>query len=716
MDKSLYSSSWYRVSAVKPRLRSHAHIHRQIFRGQLWYVSQDRTSGRFMRFTPAAYFVISLMDGVRSVQEIWDLACGRLGDDVLTQDEMIRVLSQLHRSDVLRADSMPDVSEVSERGAKEKRKKLLMSMMNPLALRIPLWDPDVFLTRTFRFIRPIFSVYGVAAMILLMTYALIQAGLHWDELTMNLSDRVLAAESLLSLFVTYPLVKGLHELGHGYAIKRWHGEAHEMGLMFLVFMPVPYVDASEASGFQNKWHRAIVGMAGIIVELILASLALIVWLNAEEGLVRALAFNVMLIGGVSTLLFNGNPLLRFDGYYTFCDLIEIPNLGSRSNRYIGYLIQRYLFGVKDIKSPAHSPGEARWMGFYSISAFIYRLFIMTVIVSFVASRFFVVGVIMAIWSVILMLGLPLYKQIKFLLTNPILRRVRRKAFGVTAGVIAGLFAFLMLVPLPYAQVSEGVVWSPDGAAVHAGSEGLVTQVLAMPNAQVKAGDPLVQMADPLLAAKVKVLEAQVKELRLRYEARDFVDPLEAKIISERLAHTLADLELERKHQDDLLVRSNGVGEFVIPDATDLPGQFFRKGQTIGYVHNPENPIIQVIVPEDDADQVRRRIRSVEVRYVNDMARIYTAELGREVPMLTTTMPSRALTSAGGGQVVLDPKDKDGMTALESYLQLEIRPAATPVEVAPLGTRVYVRFDLGYEPLGFRMYRTVRQVFLRRFSV
>jgi putative peptide zinc metalloprotease protein len=149
---------------------------------------------------------------------------------------------------------------------------------------------------------------------------------------------------------------------------------------------------------------------------------------------------------------------------------------------------------------------------------------------------------------------------------------------------------------------------------------------------------------------------------------------------------------------------------------DLPGRFIRKGEILGYVHNPDDPIIKVIVPEDDADVVRRRIRDVEVRYVNDVPHIYAAELSREVPALSNTLPNRALTTMGGGQAVADPQDANGLTALDSFLQLEVRPMTAPEKTAPLGTRVYVRFDLGYEPLGFRMYRTVRQVFLRRFSV
>jgi putative peptide zinc metalloprotease protein len=185
--------------------------------------------------------------------------------------------------------------------------------------------------------------------------------------------------------------------------------------MFLVFLPVPYVDASSSASFRDKWQRALVGAAGIIVELILAAFALFVWLNAEEGIVRAFAFNVMLIGGISTVLFNGNPLLRFDGYYVLSDLLEIPNLGDRSKRYISHLLIRHVFGVKDAVSPATVPSERFWFIVFGISSFVYRMFIVSVIILVVAAKFFVIGVLLAIWSSIMMLGIPMAKSVWFLL-------------------------------------------------------------------------------------------------------------------------------------------------------------------------------------------------------------------------------------------------------------------------------------------------------------
>ncbi len=159
-----------------------------------------------------------------------------------------------------------------------------------------------------------------------MLTGVVLAVLHWPELTSDVTDRVLATENVALIMCVYPIVKSLHELGHAYATKVWGGEVHEVGVMLLVFIPVLYVDASASAAFRQKHRRIVVGAAGIMVEMALAAIALIVWIYAAPGLGRTVAFNVILIGGVSTLLFNGNPLLRFDGYYIFSDLIEIPNL------------------------------------------------------------------------------------------------------------------------------------------------------------------------------------------------------------------------------------------------------------------------------------------------------------------------------------------------------------------------------------------------------
>ena len=169
-------------------------------------------------------------------------------------------------------------------------------------------------------------------------------------------------------------------------MKVWGGEVREVGLMMLVLFPVPYVDASAASAFPSKWRRAVVAGAGIMAELAIAAAAILVWAAAEPGLVRAAAFNAALIGGVSTLLFNGNPLLRFDGYYVFADLVEIPNLAQRANRQVFHLIKRHAFGLSESASAVTARGEAPWLVIYSVAAFIYRFFIVLGIALFIAGN------------------------------------------------------------------------------------------------------------------------------------------------------------------------------------------------------------------------------------------------------------------------------------------------------------------------------------------
>ena len=361
MPKPLFSPMWYRVAELTPGLRSHSEIHRHIYRGEVWYVLQNHASGRAHRFTPSAHYVIGMLDGKRSVQQIWDMAEDKLGDDAPTQDETIELLAQLHAADMLQLDTPSDTAELFRRYEQREQKKWKQRFSNPMAMRFPLLDPDRFLTRWMPRVRPVFSAAALLAWLAIVTAAVVFAAMHWSELTQNVLDRVLTPQNLVLIWLSYPVIKLLHELGHGFAVKYWGGEVHEMGVMVLVLMPMPYVDASAASAFADKRQRMAVGAAGIMVEMLIAALAMFVWLAVEPGLVRALAFNVMLIGGVSTLAFNGNPLLRFDGYYVLADWVEIPNLSARSTGHLSYLFNSYVLGLPERRQTAITSGEAPWL-------------------------------------------------------------------------------------------------------------------------------------------------------------------------------------------------------------------------------------------------------------------------------------------------------------------------------------------------------------------
>ena len=245
----------------------------------------------------------------RPVQMLWELANTGGEGDACTQNEIVDLLVQMHAAELLQVDSAPDSVALFQRYNKKRLATLKQWFLNPMSLKLPLVDPNKFLSRWAPSLAWLFSLKGALLWLAVVFPALFLAGQHWSELTNNLSDNVLSSSNLMVMVVVFPVVKLLHELGHGFASKVWGGAVHEMGLMFLVFAPVPYVDASSSAAFPSKYKRAIVAAAGMLVELFLAALALYVWLLIEPGIVRAMAFNVMVVAGVSTLAVNGNPLL-----------------------------------------------------------------------------------------------------------------------------------------------------------------------------------------------------------------------------------------------------------------------------------------------------------------------------------------------------------------------------------------------------------------------
>jgi putative peptide zinc metalloprotease protein len=712
---SFLSASWYRVADLRPQLRSHAHVHRQRFRGKAWYVLRDSASGKLHRFSPGAYQVLQLMDGRRSIDGIWQEVAAATGVDAPTQDEVIELLSKLHAGDLLQTDLPPDVAELTERGAKQKRQKRLQSFINPMSIRIPLWDPDPFLNRTWPAVAWLFGPVGIILWLLALVPALVIGAMHWNELTGSLSDRVLTADNLVMLLVVYPAIKLLHEMGHAYAVKSGDGEVHEMGVMLLVLAPIPYVDATASGAFRSKWRRAFVGAAGMMVELFLASLAVVVWVLVEPGLVRSAAYNVIFVAGMSTLVFNGNPLLRYDAYYILADLIEIPNLAQRANQYWQWLAKRHLFGARELERPQGTPGERRWFLFYGPASFVYRSFVMIAISLFIAGEFFFIGVVLAIWGAITMFVLPLAKGLKYVLSNGEIQRQRHRAMLVTFGGLALFLLFALVVPMPLRTHAEGVVWVPENAEVRARGNGFVERLMVVPDALVKEGEVLLVTRDPALDADAVQRGERVRQLEVQYASQMFEERLQAAVVAEDLARERVGLARTEERLGDLLLTAGVSGRLRLPRADDLPDRYVKKGELLGYVLAAPPRIVRAVVSQDDIALVRNHLAGVEVKIADRLAETWTAQLIREVPGGQDQLPSKALSLEGGGIHGTDPRDPDGLRSLERLFQFDLELPEGVGELQ-LGTRVHVRFRHEPEPLASQWGRRLRQLFLSRFHV
>ena len=715
MATNIFSASWYRVAALKPKLRTHAQIHRHEYRGEIWYILQDLTMERFLRFSPPVYSMIGLMDGQRTVEEIWRHGCSRLGDEAPTQDEMIQLLTQLYRVDVLQCDVTPDAAELLERHEEQSRRQWQSRVFSFFSWRFPLFDPERFLRRLMPAVRPLFSWIGVSVWLAVVLPALVLAASHWSDLTMNVLDRVLVPQNFAALWLLFPIIKAFHEFGHAFATRAFGGEVHEMGVMLLVLTPVPYVDASSAWAFRDKWKRVLVGAAGMLVELFLAALALFVWLSAEPGTVRGIAYNAIFIAGISTIMFNANPLLRYDGYYILADLIEIPNLRPRASAYLGYLCERYLFGSHNAEAQPASTEERVWFVGWGVLSFVYRIIVVVAILFYLAGRLFSIGALLAVIAALVWGAIPIGKGVRFLFTNPRIHLVRSRAIAVSATLLLLVAGLISLVPMPYRSEAEGVIWIPDEAFVRAGTEGFIQEAWVRPGARVRKGDALITLVDPALTTQEQVLAARLRELEARYVQYLSADPVKAETTRDEMRYTQDRLKRAREQGAELTIRSRTDGTFVVPAVEDLPGRFAKKGELLGYVVELDSIIVRTVISQAIIDLVRASTRAVEVRLAERITETVPATVRRIVPGASEKLPTRALGTGGGGEVALDPSDRQGMTAVQKVFQIDLQ-LSSQSKLINLGGRGYVRFDHGWAPLGVQWYRQIRQLFLSRFNV
>ena len=715
MTRPLLSSEWYRLRALKPRLRGHVQIHRHAYRGQVWYVIEDTLGGKHHRFNFDAYRVISLMDGRRDMNTLWDALVADLSDETPTQDDLIRLLGQLHTADLVQVDITPDTAELFERRGQQQRRKWLGRLGNPIALRFPLFDPDRLLKAMTRGWARLLGWPGALLWLGVVLPALLIVPAHWAELSGNTTERILANNNLLLLALLFPLVKAVHEFGHGLACRMRGGEVHEMGIMLLVFYPVPYVDVSNSSAFVSKWQRVLVGAAGMLAELFVAAIAFYLWLMLEPGMLRAMAYDVAVLASVTTLFFNANPLLRYDGYYILADLIECPNLGVRAARYWQYLAERHVFGVRNLEQIEATPGERRWFIVYGPLSYAYRLFVSISIAVLMAQKFFFFGVLIAVWAVTASVFWPIVKGLRALWTAPRFADRGPRVRAVLVGTVAALGLGLFVLPLPYHTNGEGVLWLPERAILRAGTGGFVRELMVPFGAELQPGQAVVQCVDAGLAARIDAQAAKADEIRIQFDAAWGVSQARAQQLEQDLAREAAALVRLREEADRLTLRSTAAGTLLIDKPGDLPGRYLRKGEVVGYVRTGDAPLVRMVMPQSDVDAVRLATRRVEVKLPQSLDETWTAQLVRSVPAAARQLPSAVLGSKGGGSIAVDPRDEKGLATLESVFEFELElPRQVPHEW--LGSRVFVRFEHVAEPIGQRMLRSVRRAFLSYFQV
>jgi putative peptide zinc metalloprotease protein len=708
-----FSESWYRVADLKIRLRASAQVSRQHYRGELWYVVRDPAGNQFHRLSAPAYRFIGLLDGTRTIAQAWDLVGGQLADDAPTQNEVIQILSQLHSANLLEADVSPDAQVLLRRHKRMVKRQWQGRLMNVLFPRIPLWNPDRFLQRWAPVSRALFSVVGALAWVAVMVMAVLALLPRGGDLAKAAGDALAIGEHperAAFLWLSFVLIKAIHELGHAFACRRFGGEVHEMGIMFLVFVPTPYVDASSAWQFPSKWARIFVGAAGMIVELFVAAAMAFVWINTGPGFVHDLAYNIMLIASVSTILFNANPLLRYDGYYMLSDWLEIPNLRYRATEYSLGLIKRHLFGVK-LPNPLPPPGQRVWLLLYAILSSVYRIFIGLLIILIVIDRVPVLGVLMAIGGIITWALVPVFKILKYLLLEAELHRKRARAALWSGAIATGIVLLIGYINFGMSVEGAGVTEPADRSVVRAREAGFVRRLVARDGQHVKKGDVLLVCVNHQLATDLDLTRSAIRKLAFQLDEARVDQPAAIGEIEPLLQQQELALAKLQKRNDALTLTAPLDGVVSAPRLSDLMDKFLKPGDEVAAVLGLSPRVVRANLDMGDAGMISSQTPfRVTMRPAGALDREYAATLDpRVIQTVQRQLSHAAAGTLGGGDLPTDPKDETGVKVMGATMWV-------PVQLGPdaddllLGQRAYVRFEFEKRPLFWQWKRKLLQLF------
>ena len=512
--------------AVLPPARRDVEITEQVYYGKPCYVLKDPASLRYYRLRPPEYTIYQMLDGDCTMEQILRTLAQRYPDEEYDQQSVMSFMVMLRSANLL------VVSGESSAEYLLQRKKLLTRgffkrlRTEFLFYRIPILDPDRLLDGMRGTIGPlIFNRFTAVLVWLVLIGAVAVVISSVDKLALR--QPLLSWINLLYLAPALFVIKIIHEFGHGLAAKHFGSEVHEMGLMFLVFMPMMYCDVSDAWMLSEKRKRMWITAAGIVVEITLAALAAYVWHVTEpKTVINQFALNVMFVASINTLLFNGNPLLRYDGYYFMMDLVEIPNLKQKGNGYLWYLFQRYVLGLDRAPQPIDVQGREPGVLGYAICSAVYRWFIMAAIVTTLWTMlepkgWGVLGAIMALGCIYNAFVAPIGKFVKFVFGQRHHIHIRVAAAVALIVVVGGCIYGFLLLPTEDSREAQCVVRPAQAQRLYVVQPGFVplepAEGFVKDGDRVKAGEVLLTLSEPELEHEVRDLGLELRQKEIAWK-------------------------------------------------------------------------------------------------------------------------------------------------------------------------------------------------------
>ena len=312
--------------------------------GSIEYLVEDEVTGRFFRVGMPQYTFLTMLDGQRTVSTALMKTATLLRENAIDENEAANLCKWAIESGLIESETGNSSARQQEHHEAQQKQKVI-SYLNPMMMRIPLFNPDPQITSISRFVNFLISPFGAMLWLVVVFWGFSMLARNWQDFWSNRVSSF-GGVDLLWLAATWAILKVIHELAHSLVCKRFGGRVNSCGVLFLLMIPMPYVDVTTSWRFDNKWKRILTSAAGMLAEIFIAAIASYIWVTSNPGPLQYHAGNVIISATLVTLMFNINPLMKFDGYYMLADYLEIPNLATHGRQWLKGFFNRLYFGKK----------------------------------------------------------------------------------------------------------------------------------------------------------------------------------------------------------------------------------------------------------------------------------------------------------------------------------------------------------------------------------
>ena len=531
--------------------------------------------------------------------------------------------------------------------------------------------------------------------------------------------------------------KVMHEFGHGLTCKHFGGECHEMGVMVLVLTPCLYCNVSDSWMLPSKWQRAAIGAAGMYVELIIAAAATFIWWFTKTGTLNMICLNIIFVSSVSTILFNANPLLRYDGYYILADVVEIPNLRQKASSILNRKMAQWFLGIEPPDDPFLPQRNQVFFALYSVASVLYRWFVVISILFFMSKVFKpygleVIGYGIITMSLVGMVGMPLFQLYKYFAVPGRMHKVKKPRFYATIAGATAIILAVLYVPLPHSTMSTLEVRARDADRIYVDVPGTLEKVLVRAGDKVEKGSPLAQLSSIDLDLDIARLEGEKKQYEVQLIAigrNRFQDPaegLELRQLRESLQAIEDQIKQKKIDRERLELRATAAGTVMPPPWRDKQpsaegqlqpwsgtpleernlGAALEEGDVFCLIGDPQKMEAILYIDQGDIDFIKKGQR-VEIKLIEMPFEVYEGTIEEIAPSESKVSPKRLSTKAGGDlPTETDPSGVEKPLSASYQARVLIDD---PDDLIRLGLRGQAKIHTAWQTLGQRIWRGLNRL-------